>query len=771
MAFLSSFYPQPVVAGTSEGTYAEGDDSRITGAIQSGGAAGGGLSGTYPNPTLAPVISSGSITARSVADRFTDQFVNVLDFGADPTGATDSWLAIQRAILAASNDAEFYPNAATMTEADTTAPFTNWPQVPILRSRKGRKWVYLPRGTYRITQSIGTYELTKICGDGIATKILKAGAGDFPAFEDLHHWVARMYPDWPNWSQSNPWWLSTPFSHGAMFRDFSIESEQPWNGSSAATTSWFRFPIWGDASENGNPCQAIAGSNTVTPTMTELALFAGDKIKFRGLPTEYTIASYNGTTITTVESIVTAPNGAHLQKRMPICHGIVTAGGEQIRIENILINSQNGYGIYTYFGSPAIITIGGMINGCRVAYKIEAGNGTLIRPSGDDNGIFLEAGIEQVTSVEVYSCKIEGGKVSGGTASAPCVFRLGCISQIANHLKIHGGTCNPVHLENFWYSDSAITNDTSFIEVVTKNFQWPIIDCNGPATIGWGKNFYKEKNYYTGAVVRRVPRTDGFIQYENGFKLHGTSGAYFDAQNDSKFVENTTNIVLGARFGSNSGIILDPVANSSLSGAFGNVTFTREDGSTTAEITTSTAHDLEVGDYISFRNYSSTTPSNTSLSGTNDNGETMYFTGVFRVVAKPSSTKIQITVNNSGATAGSALMFVYRYITFHDIKSGTHRFQMPSNLGNTTDRSAVLFLDKERRKMAGLRVATANEGDWWANKSLNMGGTIDNPASRILHGTGVPSASAPNGSLYLRTDGDASTTLYVRAGGAWSALT
>ena len=32
MAFLSSFYPQPVVAGTTAGTYAEGNDSRITGA-------------------------------------------------------------------------------------------------------------------------------------------------------------------------------------------------------------------------------------------------------------------------------------------------------------------------------------------------------------------------------------------------------------------------------------------------------------------------------------------------------------------------------------------------------------------------------------------------------------------------------------------------------------------------------------------------------------------------------------------------------------------
>ena len=40
----------------------------------------------------------------------------------------------------------------------------------------------------------------------------------------------------------------------------------------------------------------------------------------------------------------------------------------------------------------------------------------------------------------------------------------------------------------------------------------------------------------------------------------------------------------------------------------------------------------------------------------------------------------------------------------------------------------------------------------------------------ITTGTGAPSHTPPNGSFYLRTDGTASTTLYVRAAGAWSAL-
>ena len=40
----------------------------------------------------------------------------------------------------------------------------------------------------------------------------------------------------------------------------------------------------------------------------------------------------------------------------------------------------------------------------------------------------------------------------------------------------------------------------------------------------------------------------------------------------------------------------------------------------------------------------------------------------------------------------------------------------------------------------------------------------------ITTGTGAPSHIAPNGSVYQRQDGTASTTLYVRAAGSWSAL-
>ena len=43
-------------------------------------------------------------------------------------------------------------------------------------------------------------------------------------------------------------------------------------------------------------------------------------------------------------------------------------------------------------------------------------------------------------------------------------------------------------------------------------------------------------------------------------------------------------------------------------------------------------------------------------------------------------------------------------------------------------------------------------------------------APTITAGTGAPTEAAPNGSLYLRTDGtDADDSVYVRAGGAWIA--
>ena len=72
---------------------------------------------------------------------------------------------------------------------------------------------------------------------------------------------------------------------------------------------------------------------------------------------------------------------------------------------------------------------------------------------------------------------------------------------------------------------------------------------------------------------------------------------------------------------------------------------------------------------------------------------------------------------------------------------------------------------------------TGGSIDLSAGSSGNGGSILLNSAQAggqapsIICGTGLPTTSLfPNGSLYLRIDGTASTTLYVRAAGAWSAL-
>lgn len=52
--------------------------------------------------------------------------------------------------------------------------------------------------------------------------------------------------------------------------------------------------------------------------------------------------------------------------------------------------------------------------------------------------------------------------------------------------------------------------------------------------------------------------------------------------------------------------------------------------------------------------------------------------------------------------------------------------------------------------------------------NLSSSGAYTGPS--ILSGSGIPSSSAADGSIYLRVDGGAATTIYARAGGSWYAI-
>ena len=90
----------------------------------SGGSGGSGSSSTITLADNSSVTSLGSTTARALNARFADT-INVLDYGADNTGATDSAASIQAAITAATNNSTIvFPKGTYRMDTRATIPVT-----------------------------------------------------------------------------------------------------------------------------------------------------------------------------------------------------------------------------------------------------------------------------------------------------------------------------------------------------------------------------------------------------------------------------------------------------------------------------------------------------------------------------------------------------------------------------------------------------------------------------------------------------------------------
>jgi hypothetical protein len=230
MANLSSFYPQPVVAGTTEGTFAEGDDARIVGALPAATAGTGS------------VLASGSSNARTLSNRFADA-VNVKDFGAVGNAVKLSNCSIAsgtnvlncstanfttddigKSIAVGSADATGHTifttitgrnsvtqitigvNASTtVTASDVTYGTEDGPAIraAVAYARTVNKAVYMPRGQYlmntALSTSSGNPQISSIpVGGGGFGILLQNTNGNVPQsfymFGDGASIVSSLYP-------------------------------------------------------------------------------------------------------------------------------------------------------------------------------------------------------------------------------------------------------------------------------------------------------------------------------------------------------------------------------------------------------------------------------------------------------------------------------------------------------------------------------------------------------------------------------------------------
>lgn len=510
--------------------------------------------------------------------------------------------------------------------------------------------------------------------------------------------------------------------------------------------------------------QASSGTSSVIVNRW-LSIVNGTKIKFSGGSEVYTVASYSvggggsNTTLTLTTPLSRTVNTTEfLLIGIPANNGIFIHGGENSSVDYCYMDYHKGAGIYIWNGSPSPTVNNCMSNHNMVGYWQDGANVlNLYKPSGDGNSVFLRSGFYGgFYQINCFGLKHED---FGG-------FESDCIFELATD---QSGSISAINVLSGGLNAGVLTyaNSSKIREMVRvySRISKPNLNIIGLFAGSYGSFTLREYNRESGALINSRARlmpsdNDNFVTTGNQAMFEGVS---YEVWPDQAFNLRLRGSPDSSNKVSNVGILSEHLWNISYS-----VPFTRT--GTSVEFTLAD-HKLQVGDHVILYNAQNVTPWFSYDQSGISVGNPSYYQGT-SMVQSVSATTFTITVNDSGPSSGTAHVGMMGLTLMHVLRNGCHKIQMPNN---TVIDDAMMFqlIGKKRQQFAGLLVNgnTPDDAHWWVKNQLRLGNTAQSPSVSIQSGSGIPSVSAPNGSLFLRTDGTADTTLYVRAGGTWTALT